>query len=240
MLIEEDGQISGDIAVQEIKAQIIHDAEAAFEHKQSKFIHYTYGDEAYTAFIEFIAPPISLVVIGAGNDALPMVNLADELGWETIVVDGRNNLAKQERFVAACQVLVSKPDKVLEQIPIDSRSAFVLMTHNYNYDLAMLEALILKDIKYIGSLGPKKKLNKMLDEMKAKGIELSEAQLSKIYGPVGLEIGAETAEEIALSIISEIQAVFNHKKGGMLREKSDVIHSRSETSISYNRLKHEI
>jgi xanthine dehydrogenase accessory factor len=172
-----------------------------------------------------------LVVVGAGNDAIPMMNIADTIGWEVRVVDGRNTHAKPERFVSACQVLVSKPENVLEQIAIDEQTVFVLMTHNYNYDLAMLKALLQRDVKYIGMLGPKKKLDRMLDELKDEGIHLTDKQLNSIYGPVGLEIGAETAEEIALSIIAEIKAVFAGKKGLSLRENKDVIHSRLFTQI---------
>lgn len=238
LLIEEDGSITGQIENKTLFESIIKDATVARNNKKSKFIQYQIDNISYTAFIEYVTPPISLLVVGAGNDAIPMVNFGDTLGWDVRVVDGRNNLAKPERFVGACQVLVSKPERVLDQIELDDQSAVVLMTHNYNYDLAMLRALLEKDIRYIGTLGPKKKLQKMIDEMRSNGFSPSEAQLSKVYGPVGLEIGAETAEEIALSIIAEIQAVFQNAKGSMLREKQDVIHSRSETSISYNKIKY--
>jgi len=177
-----------------------------------------------------------LVVIGAGNDAIPMMQMADILGWDVRIIDGRGTHARPERFVSACQVLVSKPEKVLEQIPIDDRTAFVLMTHNYNYDLAMLKAVIFNDIMYIGLLGPKLKLERMLNEIKEQGIHIDEQHLQKIYGPVGLEIGAETAEEIAVSIIGEIQAIISGTKGGSLRDKRGVIHSRGETIIEQKKL----
>lgn len=240
LLMEEDGTFTGDISIPEAKDQIILDVQNAFQARQSKFIQYAFGDQHFTAFIEFISPPISIVIVGAGNDAIPMVNMADALGWDTVVLDGRNNLAKPERFIGACQVLVTKPEMALDQIHIDTQTAFILMTHNYNYDLAMLKALVQQDVKYIGSLGPKKKLQKMLSAIADEGIELSDDQISKIYGPVGLEIGAETAEEIALSILAEIQAVFQSKNGGMLREKEDVIHSRESTTISYNKIKFHV
>jgi xanthine dehydrogenase accessory factor len=110
------------------------------------------------------------------------------------------------------------------------------MTHNYNYDMAMLRALLPKSIPYIGMLGPRKKLERMIDEMREGRMEITEGMLEKVYGPTGLEIGAETAEEIALSIISEIQAVLNAKSGGILRNKKDVIHAREETRIEQKRL----
>jgi xanthine/CO dehydrogenase XdhC/CoxF family maturation factor len=110
------------------------------------------------------------------------------------------------------------------------------MTHNYNYDLAMLQALLERNVGYIGVLGPKKKLERMLGELKEKGIELTERQLNSIYGPVGLEIGAETSEEIALSVIAEIKAVLSGRRGMPLRESKDFIHSRVEMQVENRKL----
>ena len=106
---------------------------------------------------------------------MPVVNMADILGWETTVVDGRANYAKKERFVSACQVLVSKPEQVLEQIAIDEQTVFLLMTHNYNYDMAMLRQLLQKNVTYIGMLGPKKKRERMLNELKDEGLSFYRA-----------------------------------------------------------------
>jgi xanthine dehydrogenase accessory factor len=236
LLMEEDKTITGDIPFAAIKEAMMTDVLAALESQVSVFKNYTSENVSVTAFIEFLKPAVSLVVVGAGNDAIPLVNIADVIGWEARVVDGRNTHAKPERFTAACQVLVSKPEKVLDQIVIDEQTVFVLMTHNYNYDLAMLKALLERDVKYIGVLGPKKKLERMLDELKDAGMKLNEKQLSSIYGPVGLEIGAETAEEIALSIIAEIKAVFAGKKGTSLRESKDFIHSRSDLRIENRKM----
>ena len=236
LLLEENGNVSGKIDDAELKNEIVKDAKSALQQKKSVFKTYTTEKKSVTAFIEFLKPPVSLVIVGAGNDALPVMQIADLLGWEVRVVDGRTTHAKPERFVSACQVLVSNPENVLEEIPVDSNTAFVLMTHNYNYDKAMLKALLQKQVEYIGVLGPKKKLKKMLDELKDEGVELSDNHLEKIYGPAGLEIGSETPEEIALSIITEIKSVFSKKEGGSLRNKKDVIHSRKETLIETKEL----
>jgi xanthine dehydrogenase accessory factor len=236
LLMEEDKTITGNIPFAVIKEAVMTDVYTALESQVSLFKNYTSENVTVTAFIEFLKPAVSLVVVGAGNDAIPLVNIADVIGWEARVVDGRNTHAKPERFAAACQVLVSKPEKALDQIPIDEQTVFVLMTHNYNYDLAMLKALLERNVKYIGVLGPKKKLERMLDKLKDAGMKLTEKQLSSVYGPVGLEIGAETAEEIALSIIAEIKAVFAGKKGASLRESKDFIHSRSDLRIENRKM----
>lgn len=226
LLMEEDGTITGDIPVAGIKEAVMSDVLVAMETGSSSFRNYTAADVSITAFIECLQPAISLVVVGAGNDAVPLVNMADILGWEARVVDGRNTYAKPERFAAACQVLVSKPEKALDQIHVDGQTAFVLMTHNYNYDLAMLKALLQRNAAYIGVLGPKKKLERMLGELREQGVTPTEKQLNCIYGPTGLDTGAETAEEIALSIAAEIKAVFAGRRGGPLRNNKGFIHDR--------------
>lgn len=231
LLLEENGDISGTIPFPELRDTIMEDVRSAMHERASSFKKYVGKNLLVSAFLEFLQPAISLVIVGAGNDALPMMEIAGTLGWDVRVVDGRSTHAKQERFESACQVLVSKPEKALEQIPIDSQTVFVLMTHNYNYDFAMLKALLQREVKYLGILGPKKKLDRMMDQLRDDGIELSDSQLDTIYGPVGLEIGAETPEEIALSVIAEIKAVLSLKKGGSLRQKQDAIHPQTNTFI---------
>jgi xanthine/CO dehydrogenase XdhC/CoxF family maturation factor len=225
LLAEPDGTITSSIKDNDLKSSIQPTLTEIFTQKKSSFKDFTLQGVLTNVFIEFIAPPISLVIVGAGNDAIPMMQIASILGWEVKIVDGRNTHAKADRFISACQILVSKPAAVLEQIKIDSKTCFVLMTHNYNYDLQMMHALIETEINYIGLLGPKKKLEKILTDLKLKAVDITDEKLAKIYGPTGLDIGASSPEEIATSIIAEIQAVFNHKKGTMLKWKKDQIHS---------------
>ena len=232
LLVEADGTVSGDMTDAALKQVVLEDVTACFDQKQSAFRNYRSANFTITAFIEYIEPALALMIIGAGNDVIPLVEMANTLGWEPSVIDGRPTHAKRERFASACQILVSKPEKVLEQLVINEQTVFVLMTHNYNYDLAMLKALVNTSVSYIGLLGPKKKLERMLGDLKSEGITLTEEQLSRIYGPVGLEIGAETAEEIALSILAEIRAVRTGSGGNSLRTKLETIHSREATRIS--------
>jgi xanthine dehydrogenase accessory factor len=231
LLLKDDEMISLLDDSNPFKQFISADAKNAVSNKKSSFKNYVQGNQNLTAFIEFIKPAISLVVVGAGNDVVPLIEMAAILGWQITVADGRSGYIKQERFASSCQVLLSKPGNLLEKIRIDEQTAFVLMTHNYNYDIAVLKELIKKNPVYIGSLGPRKKIDRMIGELEEEGINLSAEQLKNIYGPSGLDIGAETPEEIALSILSEIKAVFSNKEGKMLRDREDVIHPRSETHI---------
>jgi xanthine/CO dehydrogenase XdhC/CoxF family maturation factor len=172
-----------------------------------------------------------VIIIGAGNDAIPVAQMAHLLGWQVTVADGRPAYATAARFPTANQVLVAKSDQVLQQVTVDAQTVFVLMTHNYNYDLKIFRQLLKQRITYIGMLGPRKKLVRMLDELKAEGIEPTPEQLATVYGPVGLNIGAENAEEIALSMVAEIKAVIAGRNGESLRNSADTIHPRVEKEI---------
>jgi xanthine dehydrogenase accessory factor len=206
---------------------LLEDAKVALENETSAFKQYDNNSKTITAFIECIQPAVSLVIVGAGNDAMPLVTMAQALGWQTTIVDGRPNYARSDRF-AGCQVLVAKPEQVLDKIAIDAQTVFVLMTHNYHYDLSMLRYLIKKELPYIGSLGPKKKLDRMLNELNEEGLKIDATQLNILYGPAGLDIGAETPQEIALSILAEIKAVLANRKGQSLRNIVHTIHPRQE------------
>lgn len=176
------------------------------------------------ALIQYVAPAVHLVIAGAGNDAKPLVEVAGVLGWETTVVDGRATHALPYRFPKATRVIVARPEQVTTHIEMDSFTVFVLMTHNYRYDLELLQLLIGTDTPYIGMLGPKTKLERTFHDLEQEGLIIGNRDRKRIYGPVGLQIGAETSEEIAISIVSEIKAVMNGKTGGSLKFLNERIH----------------
>src|SRR6185437_1294365 len=152
---------------------------------------------------------------------------ASVLGWHVTLVDGRANYAVAERFPQANKIIIAKPGDALSQIVTDERTVVILMTHNYNYDMAMLRQLLPFELTYIAALGPKKRLLRMLDELRGEGMNISSKQLKSIYGPAGLDIGSENSDEIALSVIAEMQAVLKKRQGTSLREKL-LIHDRDQ------------
>jgi xanthine dehydrogenase accessory factor len=215
-----------------IKMMMEDDINASFNNRRSSFKKYNAAGAEITAYIEFIPPPVSLVIVGAGNDAEPVVTLASILGWQvTLIDDGRDKNTKVGRFTGSCQLMVVKPEEVLKNIAVNDNTFFLLMTHNFNYDKAMLRELLPKKVRYIGVLGPAKKMERMLRELEAEGMYFDEGHLAALHSPVGLDIGAESPEEIALSMIAEIKAVISGKAGNMLSKKGDVIHPRNETAI---------
>ena len=116
---------------------------------------------------------IHLVVAGAGNDAFPLVTLSEMLGWEITVTDGRNTHANTTRFSSGCNVVVSKPEALLQQMTMDEYTVAVLMSHNYNYDLALLRYLVTSPVSYIGMLGPRKKFERMKEQLEEEGQPLT-------------------------------------------------------------------
>ena len=225
-----------DFVVSESASVFIHDhlksdVKESFDRQCSQFIAYQQSNELVSAFIEYVIPPVDLVVVGAGHDAIPLTRIGNILGWNTKVIDGRDAYAKPERFEATCQVIRMNPEELMEKVEINQYTAFVLVTHNYNYDKAILKLLLPLMPAYIGMLGPKKKLKRMLDDLKSEGMEITQDMLESVYGPTGLDIGAESPEEIALSIIAEIQTVLQGKHGGSLRVKTEVIHDRERNKF---------
>ncbi|MRG45666.1 XdhC/CoxI family protein [Chitinophaga sp. SYP-B3965] len=207
-----------------------NEAVSVLEKKESLFIEYP--DQSISAFFEYIAPPLALIVAGAGNDVFPLVQIGEVLGWDLTLIDGRPNYASTQRF-PDCRLIIAAPEKALQNLVIDEQTAVLLMTHNYNYDKALLKALIDLPVNYIGMLGPRKKLSRMLTEFEETGIKVTEEQLSRIYSPVGLDIGAETAEEIALAITAEIKAVFAGRTAVYLRSFTGKMHDRKTEIITY-------
>lgn len=167
--------------------------------------------------LEVISSPPRLVVCGAGHDAVPLVRLGKELGYEVTVVDDRRAFLTRERFPEADRLIQCAPAELSERIDVDDRTAFVVMSHNYLRDVEFLGSLLGRGAAYIGCLGPGERLERMLKDLSARGQTPDPSD--RIYGPAGLDLGADGPTEIAWSILAEIMSVRRHRKGGPLVEK---------------------
>ena len=210
---------------EKLAAQVLSDTQVALQYKTSAAPQYHLG-AAIKVFIEIIPPPLSLIICGAGYDVLPVVSFARQLGWHVTIVDIRQREASRKRFPAADRVMLGSPQEVLE-IAVSDRTVAVVMTHNYLDDLELLRVLLPSPLKYIGVLGPKKRTTRLLQELHQEGLTPTLQQ--HLYSPVGLDIGADNPEEIALAIIAEIQAVMAQRQGGFLRERAAPIYDKSKT-----------
>ena len=169
--------------------------------------------------LEYIPPPTSLVIIGAGDDARPVVEGAKRLGWNVTVIDHRPAYADREQLPLADQVLLTQPDSYLDLLHPDPWTVAVVMTHNWRQDAAAVAALAQFDLPYVGIIGNTTRTENILAKMAARNRSRVNLRAS-FYYPAGLDIGAHTPEEIALSVIAEIQAVLSGRQGASPKERS--------------------
>ncbi len=174
------------------------------------------------AFIEVIHPPLSLIIFGAGHDAIPIVYFAKQLGWSVTVLDRRPAYATSSKFPEADDIIISEYEKLPKSVILDEKTVAVVMTHNYIYDLTILQNILPLPLRYLGILGPRRRTEKLLGE-----ISIDEQYKKRLYAPVGLDIGADNPQEIALAIIAEIQAVITNRSAGFLRHRHLPIHSEN-------------
>ena len=171
-------------------------------------------------FFEWLAPPVQLVVCGAGTDAQPVVTQAAALGWSVVVLDQRADFARESRFPEAASVMVAKDAAALDGLQFDARTAAIVMSHSFAQDTFFLETLLQHPLGYLGVLGARRRTLDLLARLGR------DAMPPGLHAPAGLDIGAETPEQIALSILSEVQATFTKRCGGALRDRDGSIHAR--------------
>jgi xanthine/CO dehydrogenase XdhC/CoxF family maturation factor len=217
-----NGETATNIASSQLVSVIEQEANLALEQHSTRIVSWEAGGEAIDVFVEPILPSLRLLIFGAGDDAVPMAKLAKFLGYEVIVLDGRSHLARNDRFTVDRVLVNSKSDPLAGVVP-DEWTAAVLMSHSYEQDLAALGAIASHPLPYLGLLGPRKRTESLLSDA---GLE-PEQVLAPMHSPMGLDTGADGAEQIALSVIAEIQAVINQRAGGRLREKAGPLHPRS-------------
>lgn len=206
------------------------DLHELFDQKKSIAKEYSLGTETIEVFLELIQPAVSLIIFGGGFDARPVSQLAKSLGWNVSVTDECVAHIAPVFFPSADKLSLCQRDFVDRDFDITPYTACVLMSHNYEYDRDVLKKLLKTETPYIGILGPRKRFDKMLTEFSEKGIELSPEDFHRIHSPIGLDIGAETPDEIAISIVSEIQGKFSNRSGGFLKYRNAPIHNRDAKS----------
>jgi xanthine/CO dehydrogenase XdhC/CoxF family maturation factor len=169
-----------------------------------------YAPEVPHRFVEYAAPPAALTIFGAGDDARPLSEFAESIGWHVIIADGRSHLARKERFPAASRVHVLDYASAapLRGLDPDPENAYVLMTHSYEQDRALLRELLPLAPKYLGVLGPRARTERLVSEV-GPSIDLTpEECMDRLHAPVGFDLGAHSPEGIALAIAAEIFATF--------------------------------
>jgi xanthine dehydrogenase accessory factor len=218
-LMLDDTHVSGSLAGTTHRSTICEHARAALLEGANRTVEL----EGNQLFIEAIQPPLPLVIFGAGPDAIPLVSLAKWLGWSVTVADGRPAYARQDRFAKADRVVLTTADDPTGSIVIDRSTAVILMTHSYLQDRKLLECIVPLMPRYLGVLGPRVRTRRLLEHFDPT------IDLLELHAPIGLDIGAETPESIAISIVAEIQATLAGRAGEMLKLRRGPIHAREQT-----------
>jgi xanthine dehydrogenase accessory factor len=174
-------------------------------------------------FADVFGPPPRLLVYGAVDTADALCAAANGLGWHTIVADARGRFATEDRLPNADEVLVAWPDEALARVQPDHATAIVVLTHDDKFDVPMLVGALKSDAFYIGALGSRRNQERRRERLLEAGV--GEASFDRISGPAGLDIGAHSPAETAISMLAEIMAVRAGRDGGRLRESSGRIHA---------------
>jgi xanthine dehydrogenase accessory factor len=175
-----------------------------------------------TIFAEVYGPPPRLVVVGAVDTAEALCALARGIGWHTVCVDARAAFATPERIPSADELVVAWPQDAFERVPLDRETAVVTLAHDDRFDLPTLVAALRSDCFYVGAIGSRRTQERRRERLLAEG--LAEAELERIHGPAGLDIGAESPAETALAILAEALAVRVVRGGRPLRDTAQRIH----------------
>jgi xanthine/CO dehydrogenase XdhC/CoxF family maturation factor len=175
-------------------------------------------------FFDRIRPPTALAIFGAGDDAQPLARLAHELGWQVTVADPRAAFATAERFPEAQTLAVAPSGDLVGRVAPDADTLAVVMTHHYVHDVPLLRALLPRPLAYLGLLGPKKRAERILADLARDGLAITAEMRARLHAPVGLDLGADSPEQVALAIVAEMQAVLAHRDARPLRERTRPIH----------------
>ena len=211
----------------ELNAAVTHDLLTIFDSHRSETKEYKLHEKKIEVFLELIQPTASLIIFGGGFDARPVSELAKSLGWQVVVTDECVAHIAPVFFPTADKLCLCHREFIDRDFNITPYTACVLMSHNYEYDRDVLKKLLRSPAPYIGILGPRKRFDKMMRDFNQAGFAVSAGDLHRIHSPIGLDIGAETPDEIALSIVAEIQGKFSNRSGGYLKYRNAPIHPRN-------------
>jgi xanthine dehydrogenase accessory factor len=213
LLVLDDGQILGTLGEGFLDDRFAAEARAMLAQGVSRTLFL----ENVRAFVEIFAPPALLVVVGGSHVAMPLTALAKILGYRTVVLDGRPRFATRERFPEADDVRVGIPSELVREYPLIPSSALVLVAHDYKYDLPVLQHALTTEVGYVGMLGSRRRGEAIRKLLREDGVDA--AALARVRVPIGLDLGARSAPEIALAVLAEIQAVRGGGTGAPLSAK---------------------
>jgi xanthine dehydrogenase accessory factor len=213
LLVLDDGTDEGSLGESAVTDRFVAEARTAISQGESRTVLL----EGVRAFVEVIAPPALLLVVGASHVAMPLTTLARTLGYRTVVIDGRPRFATPERFPDVDDLKIGIPSDLIKSVPLVASTALVLVAHDYKYDLPVLRHALATPVGYVGLLGSSRRGKAILDLLREDGV--GEDALRRVHVPIGLDLGAQSAPEIALAVLAEILAVQRGATGMPISEK---------------------
>ncbi|HEU5227998.1 MAG TPA: XdhC/CoxI family protein [Ktedonobacteraceae bacterium] len=214
LLVFPDKTAHGTLGNATLDSSVIQDAERAIWTGDANTHTYTIEglteQQPFEIFIEGFPPPPSLIIVGAGHIAIPLTTFAKTLNYRVIVIDARAAFATRERFPHADELIVEWPDEVLEKMDLNPSTSIAVLTHDPKFDEPTLKVVLARRVGYVGAIGSRKTSGERAERLKKQG--LTEEQIARIHGPIGLNIGATSPEEMALAIMAEIVAMRHGKE----------------------------
>jgi xanthine dehydrogenase accessory factor len=217
-MLHSDGEIESNIEDADLSAAIATDSQIALD-RQTIHRRYCLPRGQVDVSIEVIQSPPHLTIFGAGRDVLPLAEFAKTLGWRLTIVDCRSSETTRVRFPMADRIILARREAIERQVTINANTIAVVMTHNYLDDLEILRSLSTVPNRYVGLLGARQRTAKLLNDL-----EIDLEYFHRLHAPIGLDIGAETPEEIAIAIIAEIQAAITDRAAFSLKDRRSSIH----------------
>lgn len=205
--------------------------DAASDWSRPSTIELNFGDSAVSVLVEPLRPPPELLVYGAGDDTQPLARIATEMGWDVRVADRWPALVTRDRFPDAAELVCEPMERLASHAAPGRGSHVVLMTHNLSDDATLLPELLDSEASWIGLLGPRRRTARLIQMLAERGQLPPPESIDRVQTPVGLDLGGDAPEEVALSIIAAITAHRHDRDGGLLQQTERSIHPAHRTVV---------
>jgi len=218
LVVQADGGAVGTLGDPALDREACALALDAMRRARSRTVELEHGGRTVRLFLELHGPATTLIIFGANHVAMPLAQLARTLGWRVVIVDGRERFATRDRFPDVDEIRIGLLDEIAGQLTYDASTIVVLVAHDYKVEIPVLRVVLAREPAYIGLLGSRRRGEGVLGFLAEEGV--SREVLARVHVPVGLDIGAQTAAEIALAVVAEAVAARNGRPGTRLRDRA--------------------